>query len=205
MSIASTREAGLYGFRYQNEDYLLINHVSSEIAGLGEHIFYFLKELLNGSEEEKKEKIAHLTNNLTQIVKVKPHHEMTKEAKEYIKEFHQNFGLSDEVNLELSDWSSFFSQEQGNMFMYYDGFKYLLDSSNYITMSGEIKYVYIINFDDEVFEIYYGNNKQQGAPEQGRYANQQHPFLHDGYWGVTLEKTIPFAQIDVDKSLMEQL
>lgn len=199
-------EKGIYGFRYNNEDFLLMNQVESQIQGLGEHIFNFLKELLifdNGETKKNDEYINQIKSNLDSVVKVKPHTEMTDSDREYIRAYHKEFGLSDDKNILLSDWASFFSQEEGNLSLYYFGFKYLLDSSNYILLSKDIHYAYIINLDDDVFEVYYGDNKEKGTAEQGRYASKQHSFLSEGYWGVTLEKTIPFESIKSKDAKLE--
>lgn len=192
-------EKGLYGFRYNGQDYLLLNHLVSNVSGLGEFIFDFLKDML-----ELPERLEQLKSNVGKIEKVSYYFEMTQEHFDYIKQYHNEFGLSDEINLTLTDWSGFFSQEEGNIGMYYNGFKYLLDSSNYITMSKEIQYAYILNLDENVFEVYYGNNKHPQS-NKGRYANLKHPFMHEDHYGVTLEFTLPFGHIDFNKTLSEHI
>lgn len=193
---------GLYGFRLNGKDYLSINQIESQPNGLGEHIFSFLTFLLEGTEVRTK--LEKIKNNVSNIKFVKMHIPIKPEEHDILVEFHNNFGLSSSDNLHASDWATFFSLEEGNVDMYYDGFPYMIDWSYMMKLSKEIKYAYIINFDDEVFEVYRGNNDLKIENEHNRYSHLQHDFLSEGFYGVVLIKKIPFIDIkDTNKKLIE--
>ena len=183
---------GIYGFRYKNKDYILQSMQDSQIEKLGEHIFNFVKYVVLSN------KIEQLKQNVENINLIIGYQELTPENIEYLKQFHDEFELSSDEFLSYSrDWFTFFSQEEGNMFMFLDGFKYMCDFSMYTLYSKETKYGYIVNLDDNSFEVYFGENDRKLSNEKkyGRYARLQAPNMHDNHYGIVLAKKIPFDKI----------
>ena len=120
---------------------------------------------------------------------------ISDEEKAYLKDFHQKYGLSDKMNLMLTDWAGFFSNEEGNIDMYYDGFKYMIDFSYMMLLSSQIKYAYIINFDSNCLEVYVGDNQCKIENSENRYSHLKNDFIGDGYYGVVLQRSILFNDI----------
>ena len=182
------RSNGLYGFRYKDKDYLCLNQMSSEYTGLGEHIFSFVKDLAL-----KPELLEKMKTNLTNIEFVKMGYPITEEQKKYLNDFHNEIGLSDEKNINVYEWASFFSQEEGNIDMFLDGFKYMLNWEYMMKLSKTTNFAYLINLDNNMFEIYIGNNEHGG--NKGRYASLQHETMGEGYFGMILIKEIALDSI----------
>lgn len=187
---------GLYGFRYQNKDYLSLNQVDSMFEGLGEHIYSFVQWLLTNEENESSQsKLDTMLKNIQEIKFVPVMKSISDEEKAYLKDFHQKYGLSDKMNLMLTDWAGFFSNEEGNIDMYYDGFKYMIDFSYMMLLSSQIKYAYIINFDSNCLEVYVGDNQCKIENSENRYSHLKNDFIGDGYYGVVLQRSILFNDI----------
>ena len=62
-------------------------------------------------------------------------------------------------------------------------------------LSKEFSYAYIINFDNNTFEVYQGNTEESYSDEQNRYSDKQHEFLGSGYYGMKLITSISFDDI----------
>lgn len=197
---------GLYGFRHNDKDYLSLNQMDSMFHGLGEHIFSFVHFLLDGTDEERTQKLTRLSNNLDSIKFVKVFSPISSKQREDLQIFHEECGLSAEENIKAFDWPSFFALEEGNIDMYFDGFPYMIDWSYMMLLSGEIHYAYIINLDNQTFEVYTGQNKTKIENSENRYSHLQHHTLHDKHFGVVLHKAIPFSDIqNQNKSLKDYL
>ena len=89
----------------------------------------------------------------------------------------------------IDDWYCLLKKAQGNLSLYISGvLDYMIDNSSFLSDSLFCEYVYIINLDSNMLEIYEGFNKNKNAP--GRYADTDNK---DGYYGVKL-----FQELSLD-------
>lgn len=135
---------GLYGFKKNNEYKVTYNHYGSYLEGLGQVL---LEELKGTTVEELKETFEHIT-----LVKFNstPTEEQIEECKKYA-----DLTVS---NKSLTDWYCLLRETQGTIKPYLtkeitpmiDGAMFLENSS--------CQYYYIIDLDEEVFEIRFKDN-----------------------------------------------
>ena len=156
----STR--GLYGFRKNGIDKLTYNHSDSYPDWLGDAMITFCK---NTSIEE-------MNAIFNRIVLVDEHDKPTKkQIEECIKYYNGNVGTQ-----KVEDWYCLLRNTQGNLNVYKDGLKYMIDSQDFIYDSLFCEYAYIINLDEECLEFYVGFQK---TPEEfNRYGTES----DDGYY-----------------------
>lgn len=181
---------GLYGFRYQGQDYITINQMESDIYHLGNFLFNFNKYIIH----YKHEVMDKLKQTIQNLILVRVDDQIDRS---YLSDFHQQYQFEQENIAHCLYWADFFALVQGNLDMYLDGFKYFCQMKTYLAMSGEMEFSYIINLDDETFEIYYGKNtqKQEDVSIYGRYAALHNEYLSGSYYGVVLYCAIPFQKI----------
>lgn len=197
---------GLYGFRINDTDYLMLNQVSSEIQGLGNHVFQFLMETIENQQ------IQQLKENVQKIQWVKLYENITPQQKQELIDFHLQYELSSAMNTQATDWATFFALEQGNLSMYLDGFKYAVNQGYMMLWSETIHYAYIINLDTQHFEIYLGKNFQKIENDENRYSHLQNANMYAGTkrynqpethcYGLVLHQKISFN--DIEKMIQEQ-
>lgn len=184
---------GLYGFRYKDQDKITLCSREAMPEGIGEWLFLFMSKLLNS--EQKEELLEVFKENVENIKMVRPETSITDDDRKYLEVFHDEFGLSDKENIKAKHWATFFGLEEGNLDMYLGGFKYMINCNYMMLLSKEFSYAYIINFDDNTFEVYQGNTEEPYSNEQNRYSDKQHEFLGSGYYGMKLITAISFDDI----------
>jgi len=142
----STR--GLMGIKKNGVLKAQYNHFDSYISGLG-------KEIINTLNEIKKEdRIKLLNDTYDNIVLVSNDEEPTKEMLDYCMEHNViNLNVS---NQSTKDLYCLLHGAQGNLKLYLDGFKYMLDGGNFIEDTLFCEYAYVINLDTNKLEITYG-------------------------------------------------
>lgn len=197
---------GLYGFRFNGKDYIFLFSGHSGIfseeqngIGFGEHIFSFVKDLV--ATEQKETLIADLKHNLSQLKRVSADSRISDEDKRFLVQFDEECGLGTKDSLTCKYWGDFFTTEAGNLYMYLEGFPVYISFATRMLMSKVVGYAYVVNLDDEVFEIYIGGNTESYSSEFDRYSDKQHETFHEGHFGVKLLKRIPFAEIHEDTEL----
>jgi len=166
---------GAYGFRHKEKDIVSYNHFDSYPSGLGNKVANFLNMFTNVEDLQKVAEGIELVNEDS-----KP----TKEQKIECKKFELfNKTVSSQSD---GDWYCLLRESQGDLTIYTDGFKYMIDGHKFLADSLFCEWAYIINLDTGELEIYRGFNKDETAP--GRYAK----VTKEGeYVGVRLVKTIP--------------
>lgn len=173
----STR--GAYGFRLDGKDYVSYNHSDSYPSCLGEEMLKQCKELLKGDVDELKKSVAGI--RLIDGTK--------KPTKVDIKNLKPHTELDVALRSEL-DWYCLTRGLQGNLINNIMS-GYMLDSSEFLLDSVFCEWAYIINLDEEVFEIYKGFVEEMGT---GRYDSTKDD-NNGEYYGVKLVATFPLSKI----------
>ncbi len=167
---------GAVGFRIDGQDKVTYNHFDSYPSGLGVEV---LQNIHNLNVDDLKEAARHI-----QLIdgQTKP----TADQKKRFLAF-ADVGVGEQS---LDDWYCLLRNAQGTLQPYTEGLDVMIDSHGFLLDSLFCEYAYIVNFDDNVLEVYKGFNKDPKAG--GRYAPQIH---RGGYYGVSLIKTIPLDEI----------
>jgi hypothetical protein len=93
----------------------------------------------------------------------------TKEQIEECKKF-SDITVSEKT---LKEWYCLLRKAQGTLKPYFEGkLKYMIDSLCFIQDSLFCEWVYIINLDSEVLEIYSGYQKNKQFDEKNRYSEE---------------------------------
>ncbi len=181
----STR--GAYGFRSGGKDYVSYNRSNSYPDYLGEEILKQCKELLKGGMDKLKKSIFSIRlvrekkkPTKTDIKNLKPYTELSVGARE------------------TSDWYCLTRGLQGNLIKNIQS-GYMMDSANFLLDSIWCEWAYIINLDDNIFEIYKGFVKSKGI---GRYDCIKIDEEKDEYYGVKLMATFPLDKINELQSVV---
>jgi hypothetical protein len=83
---------------------------------------------------------------------------------------------------------------EGNIFNFLTGHSTeYINSKDFLLDSLFCEWAYILNFDEELFEVYKGFNQSQQI-DKGRYAATKSP-VDDDYYGVTIYDRVPFANL----------
>lgn len=180
----STR--GAYGFRSGGKDYVSYNHSDSYPEGLGEDILKQAKQLLKGGINELKKSVAGM-----RLIdkKKKPTKADIKNLKPYTE---LNVG-----GQKTSDWYCLTRRLQGDLINHVIS-GYMLDGSNFLFDSLFCEWAYIINLDDNIFEVYKGFVKDKGV---GRYDSIKDDDKSE-YYGVKLVVTFPLDKIQELQSVV---
>lgn len=133
---------GIYGFHKNNVDKLTYKHYDSYFEGLGDKIVDFIR---NTSIEEMEQIFSKITlvsrfniPNIEQILNC-------IEFVDLMVSFHS-----------LSDFYCLLRKTQGDLSVYNkSNLKYMVDYKDQINNTYMCEYAYIINLDEEIFEIYY--------------------------------------------------
>ena len=175
---------GAYGFRVKGCDKVTYNHFDSYPSMLGQNALELIK---NNSDDELK-RMADDIVLVDETVKTTP------QERKYVRKFadKHNITISDTTvgSKTLDDWYCLLRDIQGSFYVYSLGFKYMIDSRDFLFDSLFCEYAYIINTDSNKLEVYKGFNKDKDAP--GRYSRP----TGDGseYYGIALVKEIPFEE-----------
>lgn len=144
---------GLYGFRKNGIDKLTYNHFDSYPDCLGGTMVEFCKTT----------SLKEMNEIFDKIVLVLEHTVPTQtQVKECIEYYDSNVSVGSP-----EDWYCLLRGAQGNPNVYKHGFKYMIDSHNFIKDSLFCEYAYIINLDTECLEFWVGFQKE--PDENNRY------------------------------------
>lgn len=136
----STR--GCYGFRKNGIDKLTYNHFDSYPDGLGRDIVEFCKST----------SIAEMNEIFDKIVLVDNYNKPTaKQIKECIDYYDGSVSTQS-----VEDWYCLLRNTQGNLDVYKNGLKYMIDNCGFIKDSLFCEFAYIINLDTNDLEFYVG-------------------------------------------------
>ena len=142
----STR--GLMGIKKKGQLKAQYNHFDSYIEGLGKEII----ETINNIKKEDRIKV--LNNVFDNIVLVGSRDIPSKEMIDYCKTYNTlNLNVS---NCNEEDLHCLLYETQGNLKLYIDGFKYMIDNASFINDTLFCEYAYVINLDTNKLEITYG-------------------------------------------------
>lgn len=171
---------GAYGFYKDGETKATYNHWDSYPSGLGTDVAKFVEATPVDEMKKIFEQINMINSNTT------PTEEQIKKSEKY---------FNDNVNLGVkTDWYALLRESQGDLFAYKEGLPYMIEGgAEFIQDSLFCEYAYIINLDEEVFEIYKGF---QDESEQNRYYSET---VEDKqYKNCRLYRTIPLDQVSPD-------
>lgn len=160
---------GALGFKINNEYKISYNHYDSYISGLGVNV---VKQLIN---IKKKNQLNELKEKVKNIKLVNESIPPTKEdQKKYSKFLNSNVGgRSSSVQ-----WYQLLRETQGDFLLdaiLKDNLEHMLDSKNFLYDSLFCEYAYIINFDDNTFNVYIGFQKEPfNESEFGTQANENY-------------------------------
>jgi hypothetical protein len=173
----STR--GLYGFYKNGTNKLTYNHSDSYPSYLGQHVIDFIQSC----------SLSELNHIFDWIILAQ---EDDKPTPEQIKDCRKYADL-DVSTKELTDWYCLLRNTQGELALYRDGLRYMIDNQSFIQDSLFCEWAYIINLDDKVLEIYKGF---QTEPQNNRYRIDK-PIDPNcsSYYNCKLVRTYPLDDI----------
>lgn len=167
---------GLYGFYRDGETKATYNHFDSYPECLGKSIVAFIQHT---SVEEMNKIFDH-------IVLIDENSQPTKEQIKACLSYYD--GRVSEQSTE--DWYCLLRKAQGDLNVYKQGLKYMIDSQDFIKESLFCEWAYIINLDNNTLEVYEGF---QDKPSESRYARD---IPRNGYYSCRLIATIDFENLE---------
>ena len=174
---------GCYGFRKNGEDKLTYNHWDSYPDCLGTDVVEFCKAT----------SVAEMNEIFDRIILVEEGGKPTKKQIDECIEFY-NEGVS---TGKLDDWYCLLRESQGDLNVYKNGLKYIIDSCEFIKDSLFCEYAYIINLDTNCLEFWRGF--QDKPDKNNRYGAETHDNT-DKYYPC---KMISYYALDTDKNVEE--
>lgn len=169
---------GAYGFRVGGQDKVTYNHYDSYPSYLGRNI---LKYVALTSPEE-------IRLAAKRIILVDPESKPTPA----LIEKYSHYADINVASHQLTDWYCLLRNTQGEISLYSQNLRHMINSSEFLRDSLFCEWSYIMNCDSEICEIYRGFNKDPNAP--GRYASLRRERASE-YYGVFLLDEIPFGEI----------
>jgi|CXWL01.1.fsa_nt_gi hypothetical protein len=169
---------GAYGFRNNGQDKVTYNHYDSYPSYLGRNI---LKYVALTSPEE-------IRLAAKRIILVDPESKPTP----VLIEKYSHYADINVATHNLSDWYCLLRNAQGEIQLYSQGLRHMIDGHEFLRDSLFCEWAYILNTDSEVCEVYRGFNKDWSA--RGRYASLRRESASE-YYGVALLDEIPFDEI----------
>ena len=168
---------GLYGFRKNGIDKTTYNHYDSYPDWLGHEVVHFCKET----------SIEEMNEIFDRIVLVDESDKPTrKQITECIDYYNGSVGTRS-----VTDWYCLLRKSQGNLKVYQQGLKYMIDNHRFIEDSLFCEYAYIINLDTNCLEFYLGFQKEPCA--NNRYGVEEdsgyYPCKMVAYYSLDTEKT----------------
>lgn len=162
---------GCYGFRKNGIDKLTYNHFDSYPDGLGRDVVKFCKETSIEEMNEIFDRIILIDENS------KPTAEQIVECMKYYN--------GDVSTRTQEDWYCLLRETQGNLSVYKNGLKYMIDNNDFIKDSLFCEFAYIINLDTNCLEFWVGF---QHEPDAGnRYGTKE----GDGYYPCKMVAEYP--------------
>lgn len=175
---------GAYGIRKGGVDKITYNHFDSYPACLGNDVLAVVKG----------KTIDELSAMFDGVTLVDESTRPTEETfLEYVEQGSVDLGVS---NQSADDWYCVLRDFQGNLSVWGNEQRHVIDSASFLADSLFCEWAYIVNLDDQTLEVYKGFNKNPHAP--GRYAH-----LKDGNCnGVALVATFPLSALpaSIDES-----
>lgn len=180
---------GIMGFRVKGADRLSYNHFDSYPSGLGVSILNDLKDMLGD---------WGLENLKTRANQVKLVDEDTTPTADEMEAFAEHFDSRVSTG-SPDEWYALLRELQGALMKTIDA-GYMIDSHSFVNDSLFCEWGYIVNLDEEVFEIYQGFQTENH--DKGRYAlaegiTVKEPSYEggDSYYPIALVASIPFAEL----------
>lgn len=174
---------GLYGFRKNGEDKLTYNHFDSYPDWLGRNVVKFCKETSIEDMNKIFDKIILVDEN------AKPTETQIANCIKYYD------GRVSTQSVE--DWYCLLRDAQGNLNVYKDGLRYMIDSQEFIKDSLFCEFAYIINLDTNCLEFYLGFQKEP-CPSN-RYGENE----HRGYYPCKMVAYCPLEPEYMDNCSVE--
>lgn len=185
---------GLYGFRKNGVDKLTYNHWDSYPDYLGDIVVGFCKSTTIQELNEIFDRIVLVDNN---------NRPTKKQIDECIKYY--DGSVSEQS---VDDWYCLLRDTQGNLDVYKNGLKYMLDDKDFIKDSLFCEYAYIINLDTNCLEFWVGF--QTESNENNRYGTETHdnlgkyyPCKMVSYYPLDTELTVQEIIDDMNKMCKE--
>lgn len=170
---------GCYGFRKNGMDKLTYNHWDSYPEGLGKDIAQFCKET----------SLAEMNEIFDRIVLVKgDSRPNAQQIGECIKYFNGDVSTGS-----IEDWYCLLREAQGNLNVYKNGLKYMVDDADFIKDSLFCEYAYIINLDTNELEFWVGFQKEPDP--NNRYGTE----CDSGYYPCKMVGCYPLDVIHTEK------
>ncbi len=177
------------------------NHFDSYPDGVGADILQELKEAL------KEHGLEKLRQRFEKIVMIKKGNE--KPSPEMIEKYdkHKNTGVGGPMNnTEVKTWYQLLRNTQGSLKPYFDGtVEHMIDSLSFIYDSLFCEWVYIVNLDEELLEVYEGF--QEKPHTLGRYSKGPKTEAYDKteYYPCKLIKTFKFDELPSKNEFVKQV
>lgn len=130
---------GAYGFRKDGRNKVTYNHMDSNPRCLGKNFTNFIKSM----DIEKLGKICD------ELLLVLPDDWPRKSQIEEVLAWDSKFGYRSGMT-----WYTFLSPLQGNFEFMENGFPYMVDSRYLLERNTKCEWAYIVNFDNNSFDIY---------------------------------------------------
>lgn len=179
---------GLYGFRKNGIDKLTYNHWDSYPEGLGKDIVQFCKET----------SLAEMNEIFDRIILVeKDSKPNTQQIKECIKYFNEDVGTGS-----IYDWYCLLRETQGNLNVYKEGLRYMIDSADFIKDSLFCEYAYIINLDTNSLEFWKGF--QDKPNPNNRYGTERNADYKGDYYPCMMQSHYPLEPEFFDKHSVQE-
>jgi len=182
----STR--GAYGFRIDGQDKITYNHSDSYPDGLG-------VTLLQWMASHSVAELKAIARSLTLVSEAVP------PTPEQIAEC-QRWTDTRVSSGQLTEWYVLLRDTQGDPTAWDQGLRYLIDNASFLENSLFCEWGYVINCDEETFEVYQGSNKDPEA-QAPRYAIAQPE--NQGYYACRLVAVGDLSRLPNAERLAAQL
>ena len=185
---------GCYGFKKNGEDKLTYNHYDSYPSYLGEHVAEFCKST----------SITEMNEIFDRIVLVD---EMSKPTKKQVVECIEYYDGTVSTQ-SVEDWYCLLREVQGDLNVYKNGLRYMIDSCDFIKNSLFCEYAYIINLDTNCLEFWVGFQDKpcegnRYGTETGDNLDKYYPCKMMSYYSLDTEKTAQEIVDDMNKMRQE--
>lgn len=157
------------------------NHLSSYPEWLGNNIVSFIRSAPYEKMVETARKIILVAEDS------KPTLNQIEECKRYA-----NLVVSKQS---YEDWYCLLRNAQGDLSAYLNGLRFMIDNRDFLADSSFCIWAYIVNLDEEVFEVYRGYQKKHDENPRNRYRNLQR---YNKFYPVKLVAEFPLDDIPND-------
>lgn len=191
---------GLIGIYSNQVTKATYNHWDSYPEGLGVSILEETKDAMRDIGIDKlKERVAKI--QMIEDSENEPSKELVKRYKKF-----SNAQVGGPVsNVEVKTWYQLLRELQGTLTPYFKGeVEHMIDSLKFIQDSLFCEWVYIVNLDDGLLEVYNGFITK--PHNQGRYANLEGRKSSDTeYYPCRLIKTYPLDNLPSEEKFLEEI